>query len=145
MEEKYKLLDQIHHDSSMSAYTIKVLINELGDRDNKITPYLEEIQNKYIAFETQSKNILEELGLDSKDPSLMSKMGSSMAIDKEVRVDNSDAAIADMMIQGVNMGLNKIVKRLKDYDKELSKEHKKLARDFLNFQESVIENLKTYL
>ena len=145
MEEKYKLLDQIHHDASMASYTIKVLLNQLGDKDNKITPYLEEIQQKYIDFEMQSKNILDKLGLDSKDPSLMSKMGSTMAIDKEVRDDNSDASIADMMIQGVNMGLNKIVKRLKDYDSELEKEHKKLARDFLNFQESVIENLKTYL
>lgn len=145
MEEKYKLLDQIHHDSSMAAYTIKVLLNQLRERDNKITPYLDEIQQKYIAFETKSKDILEKLGLDSKDPSLMSKMGSTMAIDKEVKDDNSDSAIADMMIQGVNMGLNKIVKRLKDYEDELEKEHKKLARDFLDFQESVIENLKTYL
>ena len=145
MEEKYKLLDQIHHDSSMAAYTIKVLLNQLNDKDNKITVYLEEIQHKYIDFETESKNILEQLGLNSKDPSLMAKMGSTMAIDKEVKEDNSDAAIADMMIQGVNMGLNKIVKRLKDFDSELEKEHKKLARDFLNFQESVIENLKTYL
>ena len=145
MEEKYKLLDQIHHDSSMAAYTIKVLLNQLDEKDNKITPYLKEIQQKYITFETESKNILEKLGLESKDPSLVSKMGSTMAIDKEVKDDNSDASIADMMIQGVNMGLNKIVKRLKDYDKELDKEHKKLARDFLNFQESVLDNLKSYL
>ena len=145
MEDKYKLIDQVHHDASMASYTIKVLLNELGEKHNKITPYLNEIQDKYISFETEAKEILDTLGIDAKDPSLMSKMGSSMAIDKEVKEDNSDSAIADMMIQGVTMGLNKIEKRLKDYDKELDKEHKKLARDFLKFQKSVIENLKDYL
>ena len=145
MEGKSKLLEQIHYDAEMASYTIKVLLNELDEKDNKITSYLREIQDKYDSFDTESRSILEDLGCEFKSPSLMAKMGSSMGTKKEARDDNSDSAIADMMIQGVSMGLNKITKLLKDYDKELDKEHKNLAKDFLNFQDSVISNLKSFL
>ena len=145
MEEKYKLLEQIHSDASMATFNIEVLLKDLKDKDNKIKPYLQEISDKYKTFETDAKEILESLEIETKDPNIMAKLGSSSKIDKEVRHDNSDSAIADMMIQGVIMGLNKIEKALKEYDKELDDEHKKLARDFLKFQNSVIENLKDYL
>lgn len=145
MEEKYKLLRQIHSDASMAAFNIEVLLKDLEDKDNKIKPYLQEISDKYKTFETEAKDILDELDIEAKDPNFMAKLGSSSKIDKEVNHDNSDSAIADMMIQGVVMGLNKIEKALKEYDKELEDEHKKLARSFLKFQNSVIENLKSYL
>lgn len=145
MEEKYKLLDLIHHDASMGAHTIDVLLKNLEDKDNKITPYLKAIKGKYATFEKEAKKILKSLNLDSKDPGLMAKIGSSMGIAKEVKDDNSDSTIADMMIQGVNMGLVKIEKGLKDYASELDSKHKKLAKDFLEFQHSVIDNLKEYL
>ncbi len=145
MDEKYKILRQIHSDASMAAFNIEVLLKDLEDKDNKIKPYLQDISNKYKEFETEAKEILSNLDIESKDPNLFAKLGSSSKIDKEVRCDNSDSAIADMMIEGVMMGLNKIEKALKEYDKELSKEHKKLARDFLKFQNSVIENLREYL
>ena len=145
MEEKYKLLRQIHSDASMAAFNIEVLLKDLEDKDNKIKPYLQEISDKYKTFETEAKDILDELDIEAKDPNFMAKLGSSSKIDKEVNHDNSDSAIADMMIQGVVMGLNKIEKALKEYDKELEEEHKKQARSFLKFQNSVIENLKSYL
>lgn len=145
MDEKYKLLQQIHSDASMATFNIEVLLKDLDDKDNKIKPFLHDISSKYQEFESEAKELLDELDIESKDPSIMAKLGSSSKIDKEVKHDNSDSAIADMMIQGVLMGLNKIEKALKEYDRELSDEHKKLARGFLKFQNSVIENLKEYL
>lgn len=145
MDEKYELLRQIHSDASMAIFNIEVLLKDLKDRDNKIKPFLNDISDKYKSFETEAKEILDELKIEAKDPNLFAKLGSSSKIDKEVKCDNSDSAIADMMIEGVNMGLTKIEKSLKEYDKELDNKHKKLARSFLKFQNSVIENLKEYL
>lgn len=144
-DEKYKLLKQIHSDASMATFNIEVLLKDLKDKDNKIKPYLQDISNKYKEFESEAKDILNELDVECKDPSILAKLGSSSKINKEVNCDNSDSAIADMMIEGVLMGLNKIEKSLKEYDRELKSKHKKLARDFLKFQNSVIENLKQYL
>ena len=54
-------------------------------------------------------------------------MMSTMGITKEVKKDNSDAAIADMLIKGVSMGSIEMEKKIKDFSKEASKEEKKLA------------------
>ena len=49
MEEKLELLEQVHHDSSMAAYTIEKLLDKLKDKDNKIKAYAEEILQEYPA------------------------------------------------------------------------------------------------
>lgn len=145
MEEKFELLEQVHHDASMGAYTIQKLLDNLKDRDNKIKAYAEEIMQKYQEFEMDSRKILEENNKEVADPSMMAKMGSSMVINKEVKADNSDSAIADMLIKGISTGSVEIEKKLKAYEKEVDKEHKKIAHDYLKFQEKAIDKLKKYL
>lgn len=145
MEEKFELLEQVHHDAAMGAYTIQKLLDSLKDRDNKIKAYAEEIMQKYQEFEMDSRKILEENNKEVADPSMMAKMGSSMGINKEVKADNSDSAIADMLIKGISTGSVEIEKKLKAYEKEVDKEHKKIAHDYLKFQEKAIDKLKKYL
>ncbi len=145
MEEKFELLEQIHHDASMGGYTITKLLESLKDKDNKIKAYLEEILQDYQKYAEDAKAILEKADKKVSSPSMMAKMGSSMGINKEVKEDNSDAAIADMMIQGVSMGSIEIEKKLKQYEKDLDKEYKKIAREYLKFQEKAIQHLKSYL
>ena len=145
MEEKYELLEQIYHDSSMASYTIEKLLDKLKDKDNKIKEYLEEILKEYQKYKEETKEVLKENNKQLSEPSIMAKMGSSMGINKEVMVDNSDAAMADMMIQGVSMGSLEIEKKLKEYEKSIDKEHKNIARAYLKFQEKTIDHLKEYL
>lgn len=145
MEEKFELLEQVHHDTSMAVYTIEKLIAKLKDKDNKIKSYLEEILKEYQNYQEETQKILKENNKEISNPSIMSKVGSSMGISKEVKEDNSDSSIADMLIQGVSMGSIEIEKKLKEYEKDIDKEHKKLARKYLKFQEKTIEKLKEYL
>ena len=145
MEEKLELLEQVHHDSSMAAYTIEKLLDKLKDKDNKIKAYAEEILKEYQQFEEEARVLLKEGNKEPSDSSLMSKMGSSMGISKEVKEDNSDSSIANMLIQGVSMGSLEIEKKLKEYDKELDKDEKSIAKKFLKFQEKTINHLKEYI
>lgn len=145
MEEKLELLEQVHHDSAMAAYTIEKLLDKLKDKDNKIKAYAEEILKEYQQFEEEAKVLLKENNKQPSDPSLMAKMGSSMGINKEVKEDNSDSSIANMLIQGVSMGSLEIEKKLKEYDKELDKDEKSIAKKFLKFQEKTIDHLKEYI
>ena len=70
---------------------------------------------------------------------------STMGIKKEVKSDNSDAAIADMLIKGISMGSIEMEKKVKDYRDCVDKEQLQLAEDFLKFQQQTIERLKEYL
>lgn len=145
MQEKFEILEHIHNDSAMAIHSIEKLIQKLKDKDNKIKGYIEDILEKYREFEEKSKDILEENNKEISEPSFMAKMGSSMGISKEVNADNSDSAIADLLIEGISMGSIEMEKKLKEYDKDLDKEHKKLAKEFLKFQEKTIDQLKEYL
>ncbi len=145
MQEKYELLEHIHSDSAMAIHSIEKLMEKLKDKDNKIKGYIEDILEKYKEFEEKSREILEENDKEISEPSFMAKMGSSMGISKEVDSDNSDSAIADLLIEGISMGSIEMEKKLKEYEKDLDKEHKKLAKEFLKFQEKTIDHLKEYL
>lgn len=145
MEEKFEILEQVHHDSAMAIHSIEKLREKLKDKDNKIKAYLEEILQEYQKFEEETRDILKENNKEIATPSMMAKMGSSMGINKEVKEDNSDAAMADLLIQGISMGSLEIEKKLSQYEKELDKEHKSIAKKFLKFQEKTIDHLKEYL
>ncbi len=145
MEEKFELLEQVYHDASMGSYTIEKLLEQLKEKDNKIKAYLEEVLKEYQQYQEEAGEILKENNIEPDNPGWMSKMGSAMGISKEVKEDNSDSAIADMMIKGVSTGSIEIEKKLKEYEQDIDKEHKKLARNYLKFQQKAIQHLKEYL
>ena len=145
MKEEFELVEHIHKDASMAVYTLEKLLNNLQERDNKIKGFVEEILQKYEEYVKVSKEELEKNNIVPTEEGIIAKMMSSMGISKEVKEDNSDASIADMLIKGISMGSIEMEKKIKDYDKEVDKNHLKLAKDFLKFQEKTISELKKYL
>lgn len=75
----------------------------------------------------------------------MAHMGASMGIKKEVKCDNSDAALAHMIIEGLTMGVVDISSKINNYKNEVDKDILNLSKSFLKFQEDEIEKLKTFL
>ena len=156
MNENNELLEYIYQNSEMGKYTIEKMINELKytiekminelkGKDNKIIKDAEDILKKYEIFYKDLKKQLKKENVKPKDSSLLSKMGASMGIKKEVISDNSDASIADMLIKGMSMGVLDIEKKLSQYDEIANKKSIKLAKDFLKFQQESITQLKKYL
>ncbi len=145
MNEKYELLEHIYKDAEMSVYTLSDLLDKLKDKDNKIKSSIEDILHTYEAFLKKSKEQLESHNIELAHTSMMAKMGADMGIKKEVKADNSDASMADMLIKGISMGSIDMEKKIKDYEKEAAKDEMHLAKDFLKFQQKSIEKLKAYL
>lgn len=145
MKEEFELVEHIHKDASMAVYTLEKLLKNLQERDNKIKGFVEEILQKYEEYVKVSKEELEKNNIVPTEEGIIAKMMSSMGISKEVKEDNSDASIADMLIKGISMGSIEMEKKIKDYDKEVDKNYLKLAKDFLKFQEKTINELKKYL
>ena len=142
MKETNELLEHIYKDASMGSYTMEHLLEELKERDNKIKGLAEDILKE---FKSKAKEQLKKENIKLEEDGLIAKMMSTMGISKEVKKDNSDAAIADMLIKGVSMGAIEMEKKIKDFSKEASKEEKKLAEDFLKFQQKTVDKLKEYL
>ena len=145
MKEKNELLLHIYKDAEMGEYTISKLIDDLKKKDNKIKRVLEDILKEYKSFKLKAKELLKKENAEIKENNMFAKMMAKMGINNEVNHDNSDSSIADMMIKGISMGSIEMTKKIKEYEKDVSKENLNFAKNFLKFQEKTIEIFKDYL
>lgn len=145
MNETNELLEEVYKTAAMGRFSMMKLIEALKERDNKIKGYLEELLEDYRNYEDQSKELLLKENIEPMEENAISKLMASMGIQKEVKGDNSDAAMAEMLIQGISMGSIEMEKQIKNYKDHVDKDDMKLAKKFLKFQEKAIEELKKYL
>ncbi len=145
MNENNELLEYIYQTAEMGVFSTTKLIEDINGKENKIKKVIEGILKGYENFLKDSKKMLEKKKTEIKENSTFSKMGASMGIKKEVKEDNSDAAIAHMMIEGLTMGTVDISSKIKNYEGDADKDILALAKKFLKFQEESIEFLKKYL
>lgn len=145
MNETNELLEEVYKTAAMGRFSMMKLIEPLKEKDNKIKGYLEELLEDYRNYEDQSKELLLKENIEPMEENAISKLMASMGIQKEVKGDNSDAAMAEMLIQGISMGSIEMEKQIKNYKDRVDKDDMKLAKKFLKFQEKAIEELKKYL
>ena len=145
MKEKNELILHIYQDAEMGCYTVQKLMDDLKEKDNKIKKVVEDIHKEYEFWKQETKKILKKEHAEISENPPISKFMAGMSINKEVKSDNSDSAIADMLIQGISMGSIDMTKKIKNYKEEVNKANLNMAKEFLKFQENTIEKLKKYL
>ena len=145
MNMQCELLEKIYKDASMGRFSTQKLLENLKGKDNKITGVVESIFQDYSSFEQKAKEALVAQDKKPEEEGNMAKMMSSMGIFKEVLTDNSDSAIADLLIQGLSMGEIEMQKRVDNASDDINKDDLKLAKDFLKFQQKAQKELKKYL
>ena len=144
MEQEYTLYKFIIKNSNMAIYSLNKLVEELNDKDNKIIVTVLSVINGYNYYYDNAKKELENNNIKYKENKL-TKIPVLMGIKKEVANDNSDSSIADMLIQGINMGILDMEKKISKYKDLVSKKEFKLAKKFLNYQNKVVDEYKKYL
>ena len=100
---------------------------------------------EYINFLKESEKLLKKNKIEPKKTNLMAKLSSKMGITMETMKDNSDPAIASMVIEGLTMGIVEMQTKIENYKKLVDKKILKLSIKFLKFQEEEIEKLKIFM
>lgn len=145
MNENEEILEYIYQTSNMGMQSTKYLIDSLKGKDNKIKKLVEEIEKNYEKYAKETEKLLNKQDLKAKPIGMMAKAMSKMSINKEMISDNSDANIADMLIQGLTMGNLKLTKHIDNYEKTTDKKIINLAKSLRKFGKEYIEKLKVYL
>lgn len=145
MDETNELLECIYQDSYMATKNLETLLEEIKNKDNKVKFELENILKEYEKYLKKAKSLLKSNKVKPKKTSPFAIMGAKMKMKKDVKKDNSDSKISDIVIQGLVMGVIDINKRLDSYRNEVSKDLVNLCNELLVFQEDAIDKLKTYL
>lgn len=145
MDESIELLEYIYENSEMGVKATTKLLNLLKTKDNKIKNLLEDELKGYEKIYKESQKLLEKNKVEPKTKGLLANLTSTFAMDMEVKKDNSDSKIADILTKGFVMGKIDIEKKLKALGKESDKKITSLANDLVKFNDEEIEKLKQYL
>ncbi len=142
MQENRNALDELNKGTTMGMDAIKFILEKVEDKEFK--EVLKDQYNEYDEISKKVNELYEEYS--EKEPHETSTMEKAMTwstIQMETFKDKSNSNIAEMLIQGTNMGIiegRKIIN-----NKKLDKKVNKLIEEFISMQEDYIEKLKDFL
>lgn len=142
MNENVNALDELNKGATMGMDAIKFIIEKVEDKDFK--KVLKEQYNKYEEISKKANSLYDEYS--EKEPheiSTMEKVMTWSSVQMETMNDKSNSNIAEMLIQGTNMGIIEGRKMLNN--KKLDKKVNKIISEFVTMQEECVEILKEYL
>lgn len=145
MDETQELLTYLYQDADMALNSLTLLINKINKKDNKIKKVIEGLIKGYENYLIKVKDYIKQNNYNIQSKPLISKVGAYFGINMEVMKDNSDSRLADMLIQGLTMGVLNVTKKIDTYKGDAEKEVIGLAKEFKSFQQEGIEFLKKYL
>lgn len=145
MDQNIELLEYIYKNSEMGVYTMTELLKNIRNKENKIKIVVEKELKEYEKYLKKSKKYLSKFNVELSKNGMMAKMMSSMGIKKETMMDNSDSALAAMIIEGATMGTVEISSKIKNYKDVVDSKYISLAKDYLKMLECQIEELKKFL
>ena len=99
---------------------------------------------EYREISAAAGSLLRSRGEKPKEPGLMARLSSGIMSTAKTMADSSPSAIAEMIIQGNNMGIVKSIKHLHDYDGD-SRPVRALADKLLKTEEANVEQMKPFL
>jgi len=141
-ENEVNVLDELSKGACMGRDAIHFIMDKVEDEALK-----EELNAQYQKYKEISERI-EQLYPDysQKEPhktNAMNKMMTWYGIEMKTMLDNSTSKIAELLLQGTNMGIIEGRKLLnhKDTDQHVHS----LIQEYIDMQENAVEKLKTFL
>lgn len=140
-----ELLEYLHTNITMGLEALEELSKCLESTDNKIKGNVDKSLVIYKEFKKKCELELKEETTAIKKGNLFSIMMTKIGTKTEFMRDNSDSKIADTLIQGYNMGLIDITKKMKKYKGDVSREVWDLAEEYKDMMERGIKDIKGFL
>lgn len=140
--ENINALDEISKGACMGMDAINIVLEKAEDEELKKTLKLE--YNKYKDIHKRIEEVYSKY--DSDEPhktSTMNKVMTWYGINMRTLTDHSTSKLAELLLQGTNMGIIEGRKVLNN--KNLDKEVTNLIDEYVTMQEDSVEKLKTFL
>ncbi len=142
MNDQEKILTSILQNAEMGTTAIKKIFPSVHNSalKNELRHQLAEYSEQHNTVNRQMAN----LHLKGKPISPMARLMGSVSIKMKTAADNSTSHLAEMLIQGTNMGIININKALNSAE-TASEKLTKQAKDLLDKEQHYLDRLKTYL
>lgn len=145
MKQNKDILDEVNKGAVMGMDAIKDILPKVEDKVFK-----EVLDGEYEKYKTISKRIEEiydDYAMKEDEPretSPANKVMTKMMVDMKTIKDTSNSKLAELLMQGTNMGIIE-GRRLLNQKDHIDEEVYEILKDFVEMQEDSIETLKKYL
>ena len=145
LKQNKDILDEVNKGAVMGMDAIKDILPKVEDKVFK--EVLEGEYEKYKKISKRIEDIYDEYTIKDDEPretSPANKVMTKMMVDMKTMNDTSTSKLAELLMQGTNMGIIE-GKKLLNHKDHIDKEVYSILKDFVEMQEDSIETLKKYL
>ena len=142
MDSNRYILNELNKGIKMGMDSISNVSEKV--QDDRFKQDLKYQYDEYNKILNEVNNELTNYDDFPKELNPMQKAMGWMGVELNTISDKSNSKIAEMMIQGTNMGIIEGVKLL-NQNPEADDEVKNVLNEFIKFQENTVEQLKKYL
>ncbi len=138
------LLQAVYKNVKMASDSILTLMPKVQDRQLKsdLTVQL----STYDAFASRAAKLLAEEGVKPEEEGSLTKLSAKWGMMMNTMRDSTSSHIAEMMVEGATMGVNDLLKQLREAENStVSESALRLGRDVCQFEEKTIEEMKSYI
>lgn len=136
------VLDELNKGACMGMDAIKYTLDKVEKKE--LHDLLEKQYEEYKSISERICNLYPEYSSkEPKETNAMTKMMTWYGIEMKTMIDSTDSKIAELIMQGTNMGIIE-GRRLLNH-KNSTEEINSLVREYVNNQEEIVENLKKFL
>jgi len=113
-------------------------------RDKRLYTLLHTCKADHEKLKEELQAALDRFHEDGKEPNIMAKTMSAFKTNLELAVNPTDAAIADLMTDGCNMGVKSLGKYLNQY-KAADESAKDICKKLIALEDQLIRDIRIYL
>lgn len=142
MDQNLHLLNAIYENADMASQSIDTLMPKAEK-----TPLYGELgrqQAEYQRFTAKAADLMHSYEKEPRKPGVMQKAAAWAGVQWNTMMDGSQSHMAEMMIQGSQMGITDLTRQLKK-SRNCDQPVLQLGQELLAFEESGLERLKGYL
>ena len=111
--------------------------------DESMALLLKDSKEEHERLFEEAKNLLDHMDAETPEPNLFTK-GMARVKSEFVLVMDDDKKIADLIVDGCNMGVKSVHKYMNQYP-NADEQTKKMARRLVNIEERLSVDLRNYL
>lgn len=128
---------------------IKMGVTSIDDvlthvREEKMKNILRDARQEHEKLRSELETMLSDYGDEGKDPNPLAKSMSWMKTNVKLGIENSDGTVADLIIEGCDMGIKSLSRYLNEY-KAAEERAKNIAKKLIKIEETLSKDMRPFL
>ena len=141
-QDTIKLLRECDAGIKMGVSSIDDVLDYV--KSDRLKKDLEDSKEEHKKLDKELQELLDRYRDDGKEPNPMAKGMSWLKTNVKLTLNESDATIASLMIEGSDMGVQSLSKYLNQY-KAAEEKVKDITKELISIEEKLSKDLRAYL